>query len=210
MLTETARANIAGIAELKASAMGRVFMIRPVIFTLTMIAAVGLLQSGLLVAQKAIQPASQATVTTGQESNSGAGDLATIIQSGSTNTDGYSVVIHKDGSATAVMTATTSSLVEKQQFPAGTIDTQTLQSLLTQIGDVSTIPVRKFCPKPVSFATTTAISYAGKVSGDLQCIQKIGSGGDQALLQESEELARLVLTSLIQLKIDDRRFVPKQ
>jgi hypothetical protein len=79
-----------------------------------------------------------------------------------------------------------------------------LRRLLTGIGDVSRIPTG-VCPKSVSFGTRTQIEYAGKTSGDLQCIRQQASGGDQALLQASEDLGRFVRTTLSQLKIDDRR-----
>src|SRR5208337_2774827 len=59
-----------------------------------------------------------------------AGDLATILQSGSTNSRGYSVVIHNDGSATSVFIGTTDAMAEKREFPAGTVDTKTLRQLL--------------------------------------------------------------------------------
>ncbi len=144
-----------------------------------------------------------------QDTQSGVmGVLATIMQSGCTNICAYNVAINADGSATASTIASTHSLLTEQKFPAGTIDTLTLQDLLTQIGDVSRIPTGT-CPKPASFATTTRIVYAGKTSGDLQCIQQTESG-DQALLHESEQLARLVLTILVQLKLDDRRLTPNQ
>ncbi len=137
------------------------------------------------------------------------GVLATITQSGCTNTCGYNVALHNDGSAAADIMATTHSLVTEQKYPAGTIDTKPLRKLLTAIGDVSRIPTGT-CPKPASFATTTKITYAGKTSGDLQCIQPPEPGGDQALLHESEQLARLVLTILVQLKFDDRRVISNQ
>ncbi len=143
-----------------------------------------------------------------QETQPGVAEvLATIMQSGCTNTCAYNVAINVDGSAAAGAIGATHSLVTEQKFPAGTVDTETLRNLLAQIGDVSRIPTGT-CPKPASFATTTRITYAGKTSGDLQCIQQPESGGDQALVHESEQLARLVLTILVQLKFDDRRVVP--
>jgi hypothetical protein len=133
-----------------------------------------------------------------------AGDLATIIQSGSTNSRGYSVVIHNDGSATSVFLGTTNAMVEKREFPAGTVDTKTLGQLLAQIGDVSKIPAGH-CPKSASFGTTTKIEFAGKQSGDLQCIAQPAPDGNQALLQASKELSHFVQTTLSQLKIGSRR-----
>lgn len=133
-----------------------------------------------------------------------AGDLATILQSGSTNTRGYSVVLHNDGSATSVFFGTTDAMVEKREFPAGTVDTKTLRQLLAQIGDVSKIPAGH-CPKSASFGTTTKIEYEGKTSGDLQCIAQAAPDGNQALLQASKELSHFVQTTLGQLKIGNRR-----
>ncbi|MGO9863964.1 MAG: hypothetical protein ACLPLR_10175 [Terriglobales bacterium] len=133
-----------------------------------------------------------------------AGDLATIIQSGSTNSRGYSVVLHNDGSATSVFIGTTDAMVEKREFPAGTVDTKTLGQLLAQIGDVSKIPAGH-CPKSVSFGTTTKIEYEGKTSGDLQCIAQAAPDGNQALLQASKQLSHFVQTTLSQLKIANRR-----
>jgi hypothetical protein len=129
------------------------------------------------------------TATAGQETMPGGeGDLATI--SGSTNAFAYKVVIQKDGSATAEISFKTHALVESQEFPAGSIDTKSLLSLLTQIGDVSNIPTE-----------TTEISFAGKTSGNLQSILRQASGGDQALLQASEDLAKFLQATLSQLKI---------
>lgn len=173
------------------------------------LAFAGLLQSSPTAAQQAITPASQATATAGQETKQGVErNLATIIQSRSTNTRGYKVVIHNDGSATAeIGGASFASRIEpprSQQFPPGTIDTRTLRRLLAQIGDVSKIPTGG-CAKSVSFGTRTQIAYAGRTSGDLQCIRQPASGGDQALLQASEDLGRFVQATFSQLKINDRR-----
>ncbi len=207
---ETMNRSVAVVLCLSATSLYRKFCGFPVLaglvrtFPLALVFA-GLLQSNSAAAQQAITPASQATTTAGQETQPGVGgDLATIIQSGSTNTRGYHVVIHNDGSATAVVIGATHAMVVRGEFPPGTIDTKTLRHLLTQIGDVSRIPTGD-CPKSASFGTSTQIEYAGKTSGDLQCISQQASGGNQALLQASEDLSKFVRTTLSQLKIDDRR-----
>jgi hypothetical protein len=151
----------------------------------------------------------QATATTEQEMKQGVESiLAIITQSGSTNSRGYKVVIHNDGSATAEIGGANFGLrtepSRSQQFPPGTIDTKTLRRLLIQIGDVSRIPTGS-CAKSVSFGTRTQITYASKTSGDLQCIRQQVSDGDHAKLQASEDLGRFVQTTLGQLKINDRR-----
>jgi hypothetical protein len=129
------------------------------------------------------------TATGPQETNPGGdGGLATI--SGSTNACTYNLVIQNDGSATAGICFKTHALAERREFPSGTIDTKSLLSLLTQIGDVSKIPTE-----------TTEIWYAGKTSGNLRSIQRKASGGDQALLQASEDLAKFLQATLKHLKI---------
>ena len=129
------------------------------------------------------------------------GVLATIIESGSTNTVGYTVAINDDGSATAQIDGRFDLPARSRQFPPGTIDTKTLQSLLTAVGDVSKIPTG-FRVKPVSCATTTKISYAGNTSGDLQSFAQNVVGRDPALLQADENLVKFVLTTLKQLNIN--------
>jgi hypothetical protein len=174
------------------------------------LAFAGLLSSNAAAAQRAITSEERQTpAPTEQEMTQGAeGILAVITQSRSTNTRGYKVVIHNDGSATAeIGGASLAGRTEpprSQQFPPGTIDAKTLRRLLTEIGDVSSIPTGG-CAKSVSFGTRTQITYAGKTSGDLQCIRPQPSEGHQAPLQPAQDLGRFVQTTLGQLKIDDRR-----
>jgi hypothetical protein len=169
-----------------------------------------LLPSNFLSAQQTITPENhQAAATADQETKQGAeGILAMITQSRSTNTRGYKVMIHIDGSATAEIGPANFGLhlepSSSQQFPSGTIDTMTLRRLLTEIGDVSKIPTGG-CPKSTSFGTRTQITYSSKTSGDLQCIRAQASDVDQAPLKASQDLAKFVQTTLAQLKIDDRR-----
>jgi hypothetical protein len=211
--------SAAVVLGLSATFLGRKFYGFPVLAGLVRtfplaLAFAGLLQSSTATAQQTITPASQATATAGQETKQGVeGILATIIQSRSTNTRAYKVVIHNDGSATAEISGASFGFQieppRSQQFPSGTIDTKTLRRLLTEIGDASRIPTGA-CPKSVSFGTRTQIEYAGKTSGDLQCIRQQASGGDQAPLQASEDLGRFVRTTLGQLKINDRRIISTQ
>jgi hypothetical protein len=171
-------------------------------------------QVGTASAHGAIAPEGQATATAGQEAKQGVdGILATILQSRSTNSRAYQVVIHDDGSATVEISGgpltTRIEPPRSQQFPAGTIDTKTLRRLLAEIGDVGRIPTGG-CAKSVSFGTRTQIEYASKTSGDLQCIRQQASGGDQALLKASEDLGSFVQTTLGQLKINNRRVSSNQ
>jgi hypothetical protein len=166
--------------------------------------------------QQASTPKGQATAMAGPETKRDVpGDLATIIQSRSTNRRAYKVVIHNDGSATAELDGAGVGLGSEpepsrpQQFPPGTVDTDELRRLLEDIGDVSRIPTGG-CMKSASFGRRTQIAYAGKTSGDLQCVQRQASGDDPVPLQSSRDLGRLVETTLSRLKIDDRRISPNQ
>jgi hypothetical protein len=172
------------------------------------LAFAGLLQTSTAIGQQPLAPATPA-VAAGQETRPGTQAIfATILQSGSTNSRAYKVAIHNDGSATVEFNdpGADSRGEPPQQFPQGTIDIGTLRLLLTEIGDVSRIQTGG-CAKSASFGTRTQISYAGKTSGDLQCILHEALGGDQVLLDSSEDLGRFVQSILSQLKVDSRRIV---
>ena len=113
--------------------------------------------------------------------------LATL--SGSCNDYTYHLAIQNDGSATGAICYRTHALVRMLDFTAGTFDTSKLRSLLTKIGDVTTIPT-----------VSTEITFAGKTSGNLRSIVQQASGGDQ-LLQASNDLAQCLLAALNELKI---------
>jgi hypothetical protein len=172
------------------------------------VAFAGLLQASIAIGQQPVAAATPAAAA-GREARPGTeAVLATIVQSGSTNSRAYKVAIHHDGSATVEFDnpGSDSPGEPSQQFPRGTIEIGTLRRLLTDIGDVSRIQTGG-CAKSASFGTRTQISYAGKTSGDLQCILHEALGGDQVLLHSSEDLGRLVQSILSQLKIDSRRIV---
>jgi hypothetical protein len=99
--------------------------------------------------------------------------LAVINNSGSTNTPGSTLTIHKDGSGSITYEKRTQGErfghYQDKVYPAGTFESSQLENLLTQIQDVSTIPNRD-CLKSVSFGSTTTITYQGKTSGDLSCL----------------------------------------
>jgi hypothetical protein len=173
----------------------------------------GLLASSPAAGRRASAAENRQVTATAQQETGAKGILATITQSRSTNTLGYSVLIYNDGSATAEIAAASSALrtepSRSQEFPPGAIDTKTLRRLLADIGDVSKIPTGG-CAKSVSFGTRTQITYVSKTSGDLQCIRPQASDGDQAPQQASEDLGKFVKTTLGQLKINDRRIGSNQ
>jgi hypothetical protein len=100
--------------------------------------------------------------------------LATIRNSGSTNTPGWTLTINKDGSGTITYDHTRRGRFghyEDKTFAAGTFASSQLEAILTQIGNVSSIPDHG-CPKSASFGSTTTITYQGKTSGDLTCLSQ--------------------------------------
>jgi hypothetical protein len=174
------------------------------------VAFAGLLQGSTAIGQQPVTP--EQAAPSGREAKPGPqANLAVIIQSGSTNTRAYKVAIHNDGSATVEFSEAVSDSRRDLpgQFPPATIDVVTLRRLLAEIGDVSRIQTGD-CAKSASFGTRTQISYAGKTSGDLQCILHEALGGDQVLLDSSEDLGRFVQSVLSQLKTDSRRIVSNQ
>lgn len=156
-----------------------------------------------------ISQTSTATIKAGPGKNPAAENiLAVISKSGSTNSPAYRVVVRNDGSATAEIdganVAAGSQPARLRTFMAGSIDSQTLRRLLTEVGDVSAIPTGH-CAKSVSFGTTTRITYEGKISGDLQCVRRPPPGNDQARFPAAQDLARFVEKALNQLKVNPRK-----
>lgn len=169
------------------------------------LALAGLLQGNDAAGQQPAAPA----VSIGQPTTPVAeATLATILQSGSTNSRAYKVAIHNDGSAAVEFEDPDPSPSggQPERFPAGTVDVAMLRRLLSDIGDVSKIETGG-CAKSASFGTRTQISFSGKTSGDLQCILHESLGGDQVLLHSSEDLGSFVQSLLAQLKVDTRRIV---
>jgi hypothetical protein len=161
----------------------------------------GLLESSVANSQQTIASQTSSQPTAGQEMKEGMEEnLATIMQSRSTNSRGYKVAIHNDGSATVEIDAFRMEPPRSQEFPPGTIDTKALRRLLTEVGDVSRIPIGN-CAKSVSFGTRTQIAYAGKTSGDLQCIREQAPDNDHTPRQAWEDLSKFVRTTLGQLKV---------
>jgi hypothetical protein len=161
------------------------------------------LQAFLIAALLQVPAASQLPPQNGGGKEQASGEIATIIQSPSTNTPGFKIVIHEDGSATEEVSqfrGPSNAQSQTRQYPPGSIDTNTLHRLLTTIGDVSKIPTG-FCPKSVSFGTRTQIAYNGKVSGDLQCVRAQASETDPSLLHASQELSKFVQNIVKQARV---------
>jgi len=170
-------------------------------------------QEGPRASEQSAAPVSQGTAAPRGKSEGSAKYLATIIRSGSTNTRPYKVFIHANGSATVQLLGGSSSVLNPQStplrekhLPSGTIDAKTLRKLLGDVADVSKI-LTGSCPKSVSFGTRIQISYAGKTSGDLQCILVDTShGADNSKVEPGQALGKFVENTLRDLKINASRF----
>jgi hypothetical protein len=91
-------------------------------------------------------------------------------QSGSTNTLPNTFTVYTNGKTEYMEENTKPFGLHLGNHVKTKLDITKLKSILEQIGDVSTIPTG-ICGKSVSFGTSTNITYKGKTSGDIQCIQ---------------------------------------
>lgn len=119
------------------------------------------------------QQSTTATSSQPQGKRSTTNLVATVNTSGSTNTSGYQLYIYDNGGATLTCANTRNYSIHctNKIYPAGTFQVQNLEKTLAKIGDVSTVQPRSGCVKSVSFGTSQSITYNGKTSGDLSCIQ---------------------------------------
>jgi len=119
--------------------------------------------------------------------------LAVITNSGSTNIPGYTFTLHRDGSGSIAYTNRYAQwhfdTYKDRRFATGALAIRALEATLIHIGDVSTIPNRG-CMKSVSFGFTLTITYRGKTSGDLTCL----NGSDaQTFLNLKEHVQQISL-----------------
>ena len=96
-----------------------------------------------------------------------ASDGAVIVDSGSTNTTGYRITIHADGSATIVLQNRGVAHGATKPFTvAGNVAAEFFANLkAARTANVSTLP----CMKSASFGTTTRVLWHGWTSPDLDC-----------------------------------------
>jgi FtsP/CotA-like multicopper oxidase with cupredoxin domain len=110
---------------------------------------------------------------------------AEIVNSGSTNSMGYTISLSSDGSATLTLQsrgAGSPNAPKKFTVPAETASRFFADLAAARNGNVATVP----CMKSVSFGTSTHIRWQGWVSPDLDCPPK-GSLGD-ALVKDLEAI----------------------
>ena len=94
---------------------------------------------------------------------------AVIRNSGSTNSAGYTIVLHPDATAELLQNGTTVAKTVAKAQAARLFDR------LHAAGRLDALPIGH-CMRSVSFGSTTTVTYAGHTSGDLGC-----SGGDPSV-----------------------------
>jgi hypothetical protein len=101
-------------------------------------------------------------------------DSAKIVDSGSTNTSGYTIVVQSDGSATVTVqqSATQSTAPKSFTLPQATATRFFTDLAAAKTGNAVTVP----CMKSASFGTTLRITWQGWTSPDLSCPPKDSLG----------------------------------
>lgn len=103
-----------------------------------------------------------------QAGAAGAVDGATIVNSGSTNTPGYTIAVRSDGSATLAVRGRLGMPANppKSFSVSSTVAQQFMDDLkAARDGHAAGQP----CMKSASFGTTTRVTWHGWTSPDLQC-----------------------------------------
>jgi hypothetical protein len=107
-------------------------------------------------------------------------DTAVIVNSGSTNSYGYSIQVWSDGSASVTIQRRGSVVGTPKPFtvPAATVSRFFANLAAARKGNVATVP----CMKSASFGTSMHITWQGWTSPDLSCPAKDSLG--DALLSD--------------------------
>jgi hypothetical protein len=102
-------------------------------------------------------------------------DTATIVDSGSTNANGYTIHVASDGNASVVYQPRGGSPIgspKKFTVPAATTARFFADLAAARKGNMATVP----CMKSVSFGTTLKVTWQGWTSPDLTCPPKDALG----------------------------------
>jgi len=101
-------------------------------------------------------------------------DTAVIVNSGSTNSYGYTIHLSSDGKATVALQARGAAPGTPKPFtvPAATTATFFSDLAAARKGDATTVP----CMKSASFGSSVHISWQGWTSPDLTCPPKDSLG----------------------------------
>lgn len=123
---------------------------------------------------------------------------AEILDSGSTNTAGFRIVIDRSGQADYKVTPRKNApqteargANKRRQLSRELVDR--FYSDLNAAQPFSSLP-DQHCMKSASFGTTTSIEFAGEKTPDLNC----GDGGDaklQAIIRDASEIIKLFRTN---------------
>lgn len=112
-------------------------------------------------------------------------DSATIVNSGSTNTLGYSIQIWSDGKASIALQSKgggSESTAKTFTVPAATAARFFADLAAARAGNATTVP----CMKSASFGTSTRINWQGWESPDLSCPPKDALG--DALIKDVDAI----------------------
>ena len=99
--------------------------------------------------------------------------VATVTETRSNNSDGYTFTLYDDGSAEGAVSSLSISRalsMEACHLPNASPLVLACLNWLAQAGDISQIPASDTCGKSISFGTSTYITYGGIASVDLQCV----------------------------------------
>jgi hypothetical protein len=112
-------------------------------------------------------------------------DTAVIVNSGSTNSYGYSIQVWSDGKASVTLKENGGAAVSTPK--AFTVPATTAARFFSDLaaarkGNATTVP----CMKPVSFGTSTHVTWQGWTSPDLTCPPKDQLG--DALVKDVDEI----------------------
>jgi len=111
-------------------------------------------------------------------------DSAVIVNSGSTNSLGYTITVASDGKATVAMQSRGGPAGSPKAFTlaAATAERFFADLAAARKGNAATVP----CMKSASFGSSTHITWQGWVSPDLTCPPKDALG--EALVQDVEKI----------------------
>ena len=112
-------------------------------------------------------------------------DTATIVNSGSTNTYGYSIVVASNGNASATLRekgGATSGSAKTFTIPAATVARFFADLAAARKSNAQSVA----CMKSASFGTTVHVTWQGWVSPDLSCPQSDSLGA--ALVKDVDDI----------------------
>lgn len=123
-----------------------------------------------------------------------ADDAATIVNSGSTNTPGFEIVVERSGKAAYTETRRRAVEPPEQQPKSKSVKVpkdlvKRLYADLASAQPLAQLP-RHSCLKSASFGTVLTIELGGDMTPDLNC----GDGGDsrmKALIQDAADIEKL-------------------